>query len=276
MSIGTTPDNYLEEERYRGMVETFQAESYLGLIGQLVRDLDLAERARADAEAARISLAERHDFVSTLSHQLRTPVASLRWGLPMLVDQRCDPNLARGLVEKAENLADLVDKLIFYSEIQGNYKVTNPTPISLNELVHDAVAEAGRRAELRSVTVHWEPLPLVDTVIGDRAGLARAIYFLIDNAISYSHEGGEVGISLAKTDSHLLLTIEDHGIGIPEAEQCRVFDRFYRATNASLRKNEGSGIGLHMARLVAKAHGGRLDFTSTEGKGTTFVLELPA
>jgi signal transduction histidine kinase len=276
MSTGSTPDSFLEEERYRGISETFLAESYLSLIGQLVRNLDLAERARADAEAERVILAERHAFVSTLSHQLRTPVASLRWGLPMLVDQRCDPALARGLMEKTENLADLVDKLIFYSEIQGNYLVTKPVPVSLNELVHDALAESRRRAEFRAVTVQWEPLSQADSVIGDRAGLARAIYFLIDNAISYSHEGGQVNLSLAKNGSHLALTIEDHGIGIPAAEQGRVFDRFYRATNASLRKNEGSGIGLHMARLVAKAHGGRLDFTSVEGKGTTFILELPA
>lgn len=275
MSTGTTPDSYREEEGYRQLADAFYASSYLDLVARLVQDLHVSEHALADAEAARASLAEHHAFVTTLSHQLRTPVASLRWGLPLLLSQKCDPTIAHGLTEKAENLADLVDKLIFYSEISGHYAVTDPVDLSLNELIHDALAEAGPRVELRRVTVRWREVSFDDVVSGDRGGLARALYFLIDNAVSYSHPGGEIEVKLHEDADRLVLTVADHGIGIPAAEQGRVFERFYRATNASLSKNEGSGVGLNLARTVVEAHGGRLTFESAEGEGTTFRMELP-
>jgi signal transduction histidine kinase len=235
-----------------------------------------AERRRV-AELARLSEL-RADFVSLVSHELRSPMAAVigaartlqeRWRL-LSAEQR--ESFLALIGDETSRLAALVGDVLDTSRIEAGTFSYRFEDVDLARLVEDAVETASfAQQEVRVVTSVHGTLP---PVRGDRARLRQVLGNLIDNAVKYSPEGGEVRVSVSALDGIVRIAVRDDGPGIPRDQQAHIFEKFGRADIAGSSK-PGSGLGLFIARSIAEAHGGTLDVTQSAQPGATFTLTLP-
>ncbi len=227
---------------------------------------DVSERRRVDAL--------RRDFVANISHEMRTPVGALS----LLADQPAIAvvqRLAERLYHEALRLGRTIDDLLELSRIEAGEPPARD-PVLVADVLAAAIDRTQPAAELRDVTLHVD-LPDPDaTTWGDRRQLVSAVANLVDNAVKYSDPGGNVEM-LGEVDASgaVRFVVRDHGIGIPEADRDRVFERFYRVDRARRRDTGGTGLGLAIVRHVAINHGGDVDVSSREGEGSAFTLRLP-
>jgi len=222
--------------------------------------------------------AVRRDFVANISHELKTPVGALALLAETLAGED-DPEvvnrLARRLQLESQRVARIVDDLLDLSRIESE-----EAPMREPVAVHLVVAEAAERvrssAERRAVTITFGEASQHLVVMGDRRQLVSALFNLLENSVKYSDEGSTVDVR-SRIDGELVeLSVTDHGIGIPERDLERVFERFYRVDRARGRDTGGTGLGLAIVRHVATNHGGDVRVESHEGTGSTFTLRLPA
>jgi signal transduction histidine kinase len=220
----------------------------------------------------------RRDFVANASHELKTPTATIQavaetLGKAAMDDPEAVPRFASQLEREAVRLSRIVADLLDLSRLESGS--------SLDELVSlgAAVREEGQRLKetagharvtLEIVTEGEEP------VRGSQRDLALLARNLIDNAIRYSHEGGEVVVQVDSDGEEVILRVSDKGIGIPSRDIDRIFERFYRVDRARSRETGGTGLGLAIVKHVVENHGGRLEVESELGRGTTFRASLPA
>jgi signal transduction histidine kinase len=146
--------------------------------------------------------------------------------------------------------------------------------VDLSTLTTEAVEAARPRAEAKDLALETAT-QAVPAMAGDHDRLAQVLDNLISNAVKFTPQGGTVSVRLAVHNGEAALEVRDTGVGIPAAEQDRLFERFYRATTATERAIPGVGLGLTIAKAIVEAHGGNLDFESVEGSGTTFTVRLP-
>lgn len=224
---------------------------------------------------------QKTDFVSTVSHELRTPLTNIAGYLELLEDGDAGaltPPQARMLGVVARNtdrLTALIDDLLLLSRIEaGGLRIVR-AEVDLGAVVTAAVAAVTPAAavagvELRAVVEHAGPV-----VDGDAAALERAVVNVVGNAVKFSPDGGEVTVTVRADGVEAVVEVRDPGIGIPEAEQHDLFDRFFRASNATARAIPGTGLGLTIVRSVVTAHGGRVELESRAGEGTLVRLVLP-
>jgi signal transduction histidine kinase len=267
----------------RSEVDAFSAEEaeLVALLGRLVatavqniRAYD-AERKTA-AELRRLS-ALRADFVSLVSHELRSPMAAVigaartlqdRWRT-LTVNQR-DAFLAL-IADETNRLAALIADVLDTSRIEAGTFSYTFTDVDLARLVNDAVATASVGQDEVRVHAEVRELPIVR---GDRERLRQVITNLIDNAIKYSRAGDEVRVTAAQENGTIRIAVIDQGPGIPHSQQRLIFEKFGRAEVPGGSK-PGTGLGLFIARSIAEAHGGTVDVRSRPAEGATFVLTLP-
>jgi two-component system sensor histidine kinase SenX3 len=230
-----------------------------------------------DSEFRRLD-AIRRDFVANISHELKTPIGALSI-LSEAVLEASDDKVA---VEKfagrmqieAKRLTDLVQEIINLSRLQDGDPLKNAHPYSMTDLINQAIDESRLTAEKRKITLAF--LPTNDfQVLGDRGQLEMAISNLIENAINYSPDSTQVAVVLTSTDKLVEISVTDQGIGIPEKEIERIFERFYRVDPARSRATGGTGLGLSIVKHVATNHGGDISVWSSEGSGSTFTIRLP-
>jgi PAS domain S-box-containing protein len=237
----------------------------------------------AEREAARL----KDQFLATASHELRTPIATVRGlaELLLLTLQRqgdVDPaqleDRLTAIVRETDRLALLGRDLLDASRAQTSHLRVDLAPLDLNDAAAAAVARA--RALLPLTAAHHEvvlkstpgPVP----VLADRDRLDQVLDNLLDNAIKYSPDGGRIEVAVGAGDGLGSVRVRDRGIGIPEEDRANLFAPFFRAGNASARHFPGLGLGLHLARQVVEAHGGTITIDSSEGHGTTVSVALPA
>jgi signal transduction histidine kinase len=235
--------------------------------------IDQAARVRAREEATRL----KDDFLSSAAHDLKTPLTGLVTQAQLL-QRRADRNptapvdrvgLGR-LVEQSMRLKDLVTELLDVSRLEQGSLVGEREPTDVRELVRGIVArEAARwgrvQVELRDSTWAFIDAVRVDQVITN----------LVENALKYSPDGGEVSLRVWRDGSQARLAVQDRGIGIPLEDQPLVFERFHRARNVDDRRFAGMGLGLYIARGIVEQHGGRIWVDSAPGVGSTFHVSLP-
>lgn len=221
----------------------------------------------------------RRDFVANVSHELKTPLTSVRGYLETLLeDPDIEPELRLRFLEKANNnahrLSAIVGDLIALARAESDEGEVLRSPVQLQEIVRGAVSEAQTTADEKSIhlvtSIHQEV-----TIQGDRAALETALLNLIENAIQYSPSGTEVEVELSLEEGKAILAVTDRGPGIPEAHIPRLFERFYRVDKDRSRRLGGTGLGLSIVRNVAAAHGGTARVTSELGRGSRFWIELP-
>lgn len=219
-------------------------------------------------------------FLSVAAHQLRTPLSTIRWYLELLNDPT-EGKLKKNQKMFAENaylslrkMVGLVNRLLAVTRLESGRVPFRPEPTDLKALTADILESLKQKLAERKleVSVQMRDLPAVPL----DPTLAREVFTnLIENAIRYTPDGGEIAIKAGDDDGAVAWSVTDTGIGIPMAQQERIFEKFYRASNAIEYSSEGSGLGLYLAKFIVDAWGGTIGFTSEEGKGATFRVTIP-
>jgi signal transduction histidine kinase len=222
------------------------------------------------------------DFVSLASHQLRTPLSAIKWNTEILLSQRQGKLSAkqiqylREIYRSNERAINLVNDLLDVSRIQEGKIHLDFRPARVEEIVEEVIEYFYGLIKASQVSINFEivngPLPKVET---DREKVKRVIMNLLSNSIKYTPAEGKVKITVAKNRGHLKISVSDSGVGIPKADQKKIFKRFFRSTNVIKLAPDGTGLGLFIAKSLVEAMGGKIWFDSEQNKGTTFYFTLP-
>jgi two-component system sensor histidine kinase SenX3 len=221
----------------------------------------------------------RRDFVANISHELKTPVGALALLAETMEEAADDPEAVRRFAgrmrQEASRLTYLVKDLITLSRIQAADPVPDPNPVRLDAIVVEAVDRCRMKASARGIdlVVNCDPGLIV---LGDEDLLVTALRNVLENAVGYSPEKTRVVVTASRDDARTAkISVADQGIGIPERDLERIFERFYRVDPARSRATGGTGLGLAIVKHVMAAHGGKVTVWSEEGVGSTFTLQLP-
>jgi signal transduction histidine kinase len=236
----------------------------------LVMISDVTESRRVDAV--------RRDFVANASHELKTPAATIQAAAETirtaaLDDPEVIPRFAAQLEREAVRLARIVSDLLDLSRLESGSDLGEIVALDAvirdeGERFEDRAAEAGV-----DLTIHALGVPRLH---GSGRDLALLVRNLVDNAIRYTRPGGRVEVMLGADDGEVVLTVRDTGLGIPQRDLPRIFERFYRVDRARSRETGGTGLGLSIVRHVVENHGGRISVESELGRGSAFEVRLPA
>jgi two-component system sensor histidine kinase SenX3 len=222
--------------------------------------------------------AVRRDFVANVSHELKTPVGALRLLAEAVTGASDDPEAVRRFAgrmqHEAERLSVLVQDIIDLSRLQGQDALDAPEVVDLDHVVVDAVDRCRLLAGAKGIRIVHGGDEGVQ-VLGDEGLLVTALRNLVDNAVSYSPQHTQVSVGVRRTGDVVEVSVADQGIGIPERDLERIFERFYRVDPARSRMTGGTGLGLSIVKHVVANHGGELSVWSVEGAGSTFTLRLP-
>ena len=230
-----------------------------------------------ESEAQRVHDVRR-DFVANISHELKTPIGALSLLSEAVLGSKDDPEsvvkFATRMQSEAKRLTDLVQEIIHLSRVQDSDPLQLAQEVGVEYLIREAIDECQIAADNRTITVTYAE-STSSIVLGDRDQLIMALHNLIENAINYSPENTKVSITTSVENNVISIAITDQGIGISDAEQDRIFERFYRVDPARSRQTGGTGLGLSIVKHVAAKHGGEVRIWSVENVGSTFSLRLP-
>ena len=220
----------------------------------------------------------RRDFIENISHELKTPIgaiALLSEAIQEAGDDRAAVSkFAASLNKESSRLTFLVQDIIKLSRLQSEEVIADAELIDLNEVVAEAIDRNEQLAANRKIRLISEQSPKLE-VFGNKEMLITAVKNLIENAISYSDQGTNVGIGCSAKESIAEITVTDSGAGISPENQERIFERFYRADPSRSRETGGTGLGLSIVKHVAKTHRGEIKLFSQVGVGSTFTLRVP-
>jgi two-component system, OmpR family, sensor histidine kinase SenX3 len=223
---------------------------------------------------------EQHDaFINAVTHELKTPVASMRLYLQTLQSRDIDESKRREfydiMLADSDRLVGTIDQVLRAAR-SSQTKQLHRSPVNLKEVVEECVRLARLRHHLPPEALDYKDSARDTTVLGDLEELKAAVLNLLDNAVKYSGHKIRVVVELAQSGDQLAVRVKDEGVGIPPSELKRIFKRFYRVPNTMALRVKGTGLGLFIVRSVAERHGGRA-WAESQGsdKGSTFTLELP-
>jgi signal transduction histidine kinase len=245
---------------------------------RLLRQREEAERsARAQVAAMHELTRLKDEFVSQVTHELRSPLAPISGYAELLAERSQTPEeiqrYARTIQRQAGVLERLIDDLLELARLEsGRYRLQR-RPTDLTDVLRATAEEQGRVSGLHPVEVDTEPgLPTADA---DPDRVAQVVRNLVSNAIRYSPDGSTVVVRAERDGDSLRVSVADRGIGIPADRAERIFEKFYRVDNELTRKVSGTGLGLAISRELVEAHGGRIWVESTPGRGSTFSFTIP-
>ncbi len=223
----------------------------------------------------------KSDFISVAAHQLRTPLATLKWLFKMLLDgdggqlnEKQTDLLGKGF-ERNNEVIEIVNNLLDVSEIEDGrfpYKFLN---CSLGDIVNQVAHDTQVNAERKNIRMEIAIDNTIAQLKLDRQKFKMAVQNLVDNAIKYSHRDSTVKVSLDKENDRVVLRVKDNGIGMSDESKDKIFTKFFRGKEASIQDPTGSGLGLYIVRNIVEKHGGKITYSSELNKGTTFIIRLP-
>ena len=222
----------------------------------------------------------RQDFVANVSHELRTPLTTIKGYAETLLDGALKEDLASQFVQvikrHTDRLTKIVEDLLMLSKIETKEFQLKMEMISLPNLIDDIIDFLKEPAEKKKISLSRHEIHSSLAIRADRSYLEQVLINLLDNAIKYTPEGGRVIVSAVEKDSKdIQFSIEDNGIGIPNEDLSRIFERFYRVDKGRSKELGGTGLGLSIVKHLVQAHGGRVWVDSQLGKGSTFYFTLP-
>lgn len=223
----------------------------------------------------------RKEFVANVSHELRTPLTIIRGFVETLEDGAIHdpvrgPEFLGFISKHSAQLTHLVENLLDLSRLESSQAFHRRVPVDLIGLVSRVIDLQSAAAQKRGQSLKLDLPRFLPAILGDPDYLERAISNLVDNAIKYTPEGGAIRVSARSSDRSVVVEVSDTGIGIPEADLPRVFERFYRVDKSRSRDMGGTGLGLAIVKHVVQSHGGSIEAESRAGNGTTFRMKLPA
>jgi len=245
-----------------------------GIVGAVVVFRDVTEEKKLDES--------RTSFISIASHQLRTPLTSIRWFVEMLMAGDAGPlskdqkHFVSQIYESADRMIDLVNLLLQIARVEAGRVRIEPARTDF-KTVSDSVAfslqaQLNEKEQTIEVKTSRDPMPLIPM---DQEVVWNVIQNLLTNAIRYSPKKGVISVFITDKGDFLEYSVKDSGIGIPESQQSRVFEKFFRADNAIREIPEGSGLGLALVKSLVEGWGGKVWFESKEGAGTIFYFTVP-
>ncbi len=229
------------------------------------------------AEANRM----KSEFISVVSHQLRSPLSNLRWVIELLTSGRVNGvsekqlEYFKILKENSTRMRELVSDLLIVSRIETAKLPLKKKEIFLEDLVRKIIKELESFAKASNVKIELKAQENLPKVFVDPSQILLVIENLLDNAIRYIKEKGQVEIKLEKREKNLYFEIKDNGVGIPKEDQKYIFQKFFRSENVMRYQTQGSGLGLYITKSIVNRSGGKIGFKSQEGIGSTFWFILP-
>jgi len=222
----------------------------------------------------------RQDFVANVSHELRTPLTTIKGYTETLLDgalkEDIAPQFLQVIQKHADRLTKIVEDLLALSKIESKEFYLKWEPLPLSELIDDVSDFVKEAAQKKKISISRSIIPSSLEATGDRNYLEQVFINLLDNAVKYTPEGGEISISaVEKGQREIQVSIQDNGIGIPQEDLSRIFERFYRVDKGRSQELGGTGLGLSIVKHIIQAHGGRVWAESQLGKGSTFYFTLP-
>jgi signal transduction histidine kinase len=222
----------------------------------------------------------KSDFVSTVSHEFRTPLMSIRYLAELLqrgrvTDEQKKQQYYATITNESERLSRLVENILDFSKIETGMKSYQMEEVDIAVLASDVATRFRQQAGLKDFELKTQFAEDLPGIIADKEALSRALFNLLDNAVKYSGDGPEIVLRVNGDGNTVFLEVSDNGIGISREEQQKVFDRFYRSERALAGRIEGSGIGLTLVDHIVRAHGGKVLLESELGRGTKVTIQLP-
>lgn len=225
----------------------------------------------------------RSKFITIISHQLRTPITSINWNLEMLLNgdygvlEEAQRTFLRATYNESIRLTWRIHELLTAMDIEEGRILIERADFLLEGICKSVFSEYEERARLKNIAFTYASS--IDggssMLEGDGEKIRTVVRELIENAIVYTAPGGSVSTRLSLSGSRIRFTVTDTGVGIPAGEQKRIFNRFFRASNAGVMQPDSSGIGLYVAKYFVEQHKGVIGFTSDDGKGSMFWFEIP-
>jgi len=234
-------------------------------------------------EQVALSSRSKSEFISIMSHQLRSPLSAVKWQVNFLLSdaQRKTPDAAsmqkylQTVYDQNERMIRSVNDLLEVNRIEDNDLVLRPTLFSIEDITKKIAGEYKSFAAASNVNIEVAVTGLAPTIYADEERIKYVMEHLMDNAVRYSSMGGKVSISIAVEGGKLVWKIIDQGAGIPPKDQKRIFEKFFRSDQALRYQTEGSGVGLFIVKSIIKKSGGEVGFTSSLGQGSMFWFQLP-
>ena len=229
------------------------------------------------AEANRM----KSEFVSIVSHQLRAPLSNLKWTIDLLLSEKIEMEKEKGveflevLEENTKRMADLISDLLTVSRLEQGKFVARKKTVSLKDLINEVIQEMSIFCKANNVSMAFDSEENLPQIPLDPSQIKIVITNLLDNAIRYINDNGKIEMKLEKDGKSLHFEVKDNGVGIPNGDQKHIFQKFFRSQNALKKQTSGSGLGLYIAKSIVEKEGGKINFKSQEGSGSTFWVNLP-
>jgi PAS domain S-box-containing protein len=224
----------------------------------------------------------KDEFIALVSHELRTPLTSIRGYLELVVDDAAAADLSAELQEwlqvidrNADRLLSLVEDLLISAQAHSGTLMLAQAEVDVGTVLRQCAVACTPNASARGIALECAAEQGL-LIVGDATRIAQVVDNLASNALKFTPPGGRVELIASRHDGAVRIEIADTGMGIPAAEQHRLFDRFFRTQRAQADAIAGAGLGLSIAKAIVEAHRGQISFRSVEGHGTTFVVDLPA
>jgi len=223
----------------------------------------------------------RREFVANVSHELRTPLSILRGYIEVLLDEPETPRkeLARilSIMERhSKRLRRLVDDLLSLAQLESSQAKLELSLVRVDELFNNLIRDWKEKLTAKNLKVIVDLAPEALMLHADGTRMEEVLYNLLDNAVKFSRENGQIHVRATRRGSDMVLSVTDNGLGIGKEHLPRIFERFYRADKARSRELGGTGLGLAIVKHIAQLHGGRVEAESELGHGTTIRVVLPA
>ena len=222
----------------------------------------------------------RQDFVANVSHEFKTPLTAIQGFAETLLtgaleDEKNNRRFLEIIRDHAVRLGRLTDDLLKLARIEAGKLELEFQRVAIADIIESCATTSLMRASRRNLSLEVSFPPTLPPVRGDASLLREVLQNLLDNAVQYTQPGGKITLSASTRDAEAIVTVADTGIGIPQAEKERIFERFYRVDAARSREVGGTGLGLSIAKHIVEAHGGRIWVDSSVGQGSQFHFSIP-
>ncbi len=215
------------------------------------------------------------------AHQLRTPLSGMKWTLSLLLKGDLGPlthdqkEYIQKTYDSNDRVIGLANSLLSVGEMKFDKMEYHFGQVSLPEMIDGIISEIASLISRKGIKLEFKKLTDIPMLQLDSDKIRGALQNIIENAVKYAKQGGNIEVLIKKEGDKVILDVADQGIGIPDEQKSHIFERFFRATNAMKTETEGSGLGLFIVKKIIENHKGTIRFESTENIGTTFMIELP-